>query len=88
MIRNVLVAEHLYYIFPDLYNQIYSDIFILPIVLTTFMFIYLLWKNKQGLSLKALFDEQKASKIADQMRGLGVTVELQPEIPINDIKVN
>ena len=82
------MAEHLYYIFPDLYNQIYSDIFILPIVLTTFMFIYLLWKNKHGLSLKALFDEQKASKIADQMRGLGVTVELQPEIPINDIKVN
>jgi len=53
------------------------------------MFIYLLWKNKEGLSLKALFDEQKASKIADQMRGLGVTVELQPaEISINDIKVN
>ena len=53
------------------------------------MFIYLLWKNKQGLSLKALFDEQKASKIADQMRVLGVTVELQPaEIPINNIKVN
>jgi hypothetical protein len=53
------------------------------------MFIYLIWKNKQGLSLKAMFDEQKASKIADQMRGLGVTVELRPsDIPINDIKIN
>ena len=51
------------------------------------MFIYLLWKNKQGLALKALFDEHKASKIADQMRGLGVTVELQPEIITNELKL-
>jgi len=80
------VAEHRFYI---LYNQIYSDIFILPIVLTTSMFVYILWKNQQGESLKALFDEGKASMMADQMRVLGVTVELQPaHIPINDIKVN
>ena len=47
------------------------------------MFIYLIWKNKQGMPMKSMFDEQKASKIADQMRGLGVTVELRPsEIPI------
>jgi len=53
------------------------------------MFIYLLWKNKQGLALKAMFDEHKASKIADKMRGLGVTVSLQPaELPINEIKIN
>ena len=53
------------------------------------MFIYLLWKNKQGLALKAMFDEHKASKIADKMRGLGVTVSLQPaEISINEIKIN
>ena len=51
------------------------------------MFIYLLWKNKQGMSLKALFQEEKASMIADKMRGLGVTVELQhANIPINEIK--
>jgi len=50
------------------------------------MFIYLIWKNTKGLSLKAMFDENKASKIADEMRKLGVTVELQPaEVPINDI---
>ena len=72
-----------------LYNQIYSGIFILPIVLTTSMFIYLIWKNQQGKSLKAMFEEDKATDIADQMRGLGVTVELQPaNIPINNIKVN
>jgi len=53
------------------------------------MFIYLLWKNKQGLALKAMFDEKKASMIADKMRGVGVTVELQPaEISINEIKIN
>ena len=52
------------------------------------MFIYLLWKNKQGLALKAMFDEHKASKIADKMRELGVTVELKPsDIPINEIKL-
>ena len=80
------MAEHHFYI---LYNQIYSDIFILQIVLTTSMFVYILWKNQQGESLKALFDEGKASMMADQMRVLGVTVELQPaHIPINDIKVN
>ena len=46
-------------------------------------------ENQQGESLKALFDEGKASMMADQMRVLGVTVELQPaHIPINDIKVN
>ena len=48
------------------------------------MFIYLLWKNKQGKALQALFEEAKASKIADLMRVEGVTVSLQPaEIPIN-----
>ena len=53
------------------------------------MFIYVIWKNTQGLALKAMIDESKASKIADEMRKLGVTVELQPaEIPINDIKIH
>ena len=80
------MVEHHFYI---LYNQIYSDIFILPIVLTTSMFVYILWKNQQGESLKALFDEGKASMMADQMRVLGVTVELQPaDVPINNIKIN
>ena len=63
--------------------------YILRLVLTPSMFIYLLWKNKQGLALKAMFDEKKASMIADKMRGVGVTVELQPaEISINEIKIN
>lgn len=53
------------------------------------MFIYLLWKNRQGLALKAMFDESKASKMADKMRELGVTVELKPaDISINEIKIN
>ena len=47
------------------------------------MFIYLRWKNKQGMALEALFDESKASLIADKMRQQGVTVELQPEIITN-----
>jgi len=48
------------------------------------MFIYLLWKNKQGLALKAMFEEKKASILADKMRVAGVSVELQPaEITIN-----
>ena len=39
--------------------------------------------------MKAMFDERKATLIADKMRGVGVTVELQPaEIPINEIKIN
>ena len=53
------------------------------------MFIYLIWKNQQGKSLKAMFDEAQAIEIADQMRVKGLTVELQPaNIPINNIKVN
>ena len=53
------------------------------------MFIYLLWKNKQGVALKAMFDEHKAAKLEDLMRVEGVTVELKPaEISINEIKIN
>jgi len=48
------------------------------------MFIYLIWKNQQGKALKAMFEEAKASKMADLMRVRGVTVSLQPaDIPIN-----
>ena len=50
------------------------------------MFIYLIWKNRQGKTLKSLLAEKKATDIASQMRCMGLTVELQPaDIPINDI---
>ena len=50
------------------------------------MFIYLIWKNRQGKTLKSLLAERKATDIASQMRGMGLTVELQPaDIPISDI---
>ena len=79
------MVEHHFYI---LYNQLYSVKYILWFVLTKSMFIYLIWKNQQGESLKAMFEEAKASLMADQMRIRGVTVELQPaDIPINNIKV-
>jgi len=53
------------------------------------MFVYIIWKNQEGKSLKAMFQEEKASRMADQMRTLGVTVELQPaDVPINNIKIN
>jgi len=80
------VVEHRFYI---LYNQLYSGNYILPPVLTDFMFVYIIWKNQEGKSLKAMFQEEKASRMADQMRTLGVTVELQPaDVPINNIKIN
>jgi len=52
------------------------------------MFIYLIWKNRQGKTLKSLLAEKKATDIASQMRGMGLTVELQPaEIPINEVTI-
>ena len=46
------------------------------------MFVYILWKNRKGESLKAMFENEKALKLADAMRGVGITVELSPEIKL------
>ena len=48
------------------------------------MFIYLIWKNKKGEPLKAMFEESKASKMADKMRELGVTVSLSSPIELTN----
>ena len=43
-------------------------------------FVYLTWENKKGEPLKVLFQEDKAIKILEQMKKLGVNVELTKEI--------
>ena len=59
-------------------NKLYSGIFILTSVLSSSMFIYLTWESKTGQPLKALLQQEKAEKIAEQMRKLGVNVVLTP----------
>ena len=50
------------------------------------MFVYLTWKNKKGEDLKALFSEDKALLIAEQMKKYGVDVSVIPEeIPLKTI---
>ena len=57
--------------------------------LYTSMFVYLMWKNKKGETLRALFQAEKAIKISKQMKDLGVDVHLDPEeIPIRIIQEN
>jgi len=67
---------HLYIIF---INKLYSDIFILPLILTPSMFVYLNWKNKNGETLKVLIEENKAVEMVNKMEAQGVEVELSPE---------
>ncbi len=50
------------------------------------MFVYILWKNRKGESLKAMFENEKALKLADVMREKGITVELSPEIQLPELK--
>ena len=70
------VDMHLYIIF---INKLYSDIFILPLILTPSMFVYLNWKNKNGETLKVLIEENKAVEMVNKMEAQGVEVELSPE---------
>ena len=74
---------HLYIIF---ISKLYSGIFILPIVLTPSMFVYLNWKNKKGDILKTLLEENKAKDIAIQMEAMGIEVKLSPETSLTYIK--
>ena len=77
------VVMHPYIIF---INKLYSGIFILPALLTPFMFVYLNWKNKKGEVLKALVEENKATDIVSQMEALGIEVQLSPETALTYIK--
>ena len=74
---------HLYIIF---INKLYSDIFILPLILRASMFVYLNWKNKKGDTLKALVEENKAIEMASKMEALGIDVQLSPETSLTYIK--
>ena len=44
------------------------------------MFMYLIWKNKKGEDLRAMFEESKAILIADEMRKFGIDVVTSPEV--------
>ena len=74
---------HLYIIF---INKLYSDIFILPLILRASMFVYLNWKNKKGDTLKALVEENKAVEMVSKMEALGIKVQLSPETSSTFIK--
>ena len=50
------------------------------------MFVYILWKNRKGEALKAMFEYEKALKLADAMREVGITVELSSEIQLPELK--
>tara|TARA_Y100000310_G_C20306185_1_gene634058 strand:- start:313 stop:465 length:153 start_codon:yes stop_codon:yes gene_type:complete len=50
------------------------------------MFVYLNWKNKNGDTLKALIEENKAVEMASKMEALGIKVQLSPETQITFIK--
>ena len=54
--------------------------------LTPSMFVYLNWKNKNGDTLKALIEENKAVEMASKMEALGIKVQLSPETPLTFIK--
>jgi hypothetical protein len=67
-------------------NKLYWGIFILPTILTPSMFVYLNWKNKNGKTLKALVEENKAVEMVSKMEALGIEVLLSPETSITYIK--
>ena len=50
------------------------------------MFVYLIWKNKKGDTLKALVEENKAVEMASKMEALGIDVQLSPETSLTYIK--
>ena len=50
------------------------------------MFVYLNWKNKNGDTLKALIEENKAVEMVSKMEALGIEVLLSPETSITYIK--
>ena len=67
-------------------NKLYSDIFILPLVLTPSMFAYLIWENKEGKEMKTILQVEKAEKMAVKMTELGVESKIIMAQPISYIK--
>ena len=63
------VGMHQYIIF---INKLYWGIFILPTILTPSMFAYLIWENKDGKEMRAMFEVKNAIKIAEKMQEVGV----------------
>ena len=77
------VGMHQYIIF---INKLYWGIFILPTILTPSMFAYLIWENKDGKEMKAMFQIDKAIKIADKMKERGVDPKFIIAQPMTYIK--
>jgi len=77
------VGMHQYIIF---INKLYWGIFILPTILTPSMFAYLIWENKDGKEMKAMFQIDKAIKIADKMKECGVDPKFIIAQPMTYIK--
>ena len=50
------------------------------------MFVYLNWKNKNGDTLKALVEENKAVEMVSKMEALGIEVQLSPETSLTYIR--
>ena len=63
------VDMHPYIIF---INKLYWGIFILPAILTPSMFAYIIWENKDGKEMRAMFEVKNAIKIAEKMQEVGV----------------
>ena len=63
------VDTHPYIIF---ISKLYSGIFILATVLTPSMFAYIIWENKEGKEMKAMFQVEDAIKMAQKMQDVGV----------------
>ena len=77
------VVMHPYIIF---INKLYWGIFILPTILTPSMFAYLIWENKDGKEMKAMFQIDKAIKMEDKMRENGVDPKFIIAQPMTYIK--
>ena len=77
------VDMHQYIIF---INKLYWGIFILPTILTPSMFAYLIWENKDGKEMKAMFQIDKAIKMVDKMRENGVDPKFIIAQPMTYIK--
>ena len=44
----------------------------MPTILTPSMFAYLIWENKDGKEMRAMFEVKNAIKIAEKMQAVGV----------------
>jgi len=58
----------------------------LSAILTPSMFAYIIWENKDGKEMKAMFEIDKAIKMADKMRENGVDPKFIIAQPMTYIK--